>query len=109
MATVLKIQDWMITMSETIHNAQNIPEGVGPSKPRTTADVRESNEDGAAIEVSFGPTFGFDEFDVNEVNQLDESDDLMMVFEEEEESNGSQHSTSKSKEKKKKKKTVVRR
>lgn len=108
-ATILKIQDWMTTMSETIRNSQNIPDGAGSSKPPTTTNVRESNEDETTIEVSSGPTFGFDDFDVNEVNQLEQSDDLMIIFDEEEESSGSQNLTSKPKEKNKKKKLAVTR
>ncbi|XP_023768538.1 uncharacterized protein LOC111917106 [Lactuca sativa] len=108
-ATILKVQNWMGEMAEIIHKAQSNPDGVGSSRtPPTTAD-NNSQEDGTAIEVSSAPTFGFDDFDMNEVNQPEQSDDVMMIFDEEEESSGSQYSTSKPKEKKKKKKQAVSR
>lgn len=99
-ATILNVQDWMTLMAETIRNAQSIPDHEGPSKPPPTSVVHESQDDGTAIEVSSGPTFGFDDLDMNEANQPEQSDDTMMIFDEEKESSRSQHSTSKPKEKK---------
>lgn len=52
--------------------------------------------------------FGLDDLDVNEIDQLVQSDKFMMIFDEDE-SSGSQHYTSKPKEKKKKKKLAVSR
>ena len=72
----------MSTMAETIRNTQSIPGGAGSSQTPPSQPVRESQNDGNEIEVSSGPTFSFDDIDINEVKQLDPSDDLM-IFDEE--------------------------
>ena len=107
-ANILKVQDWMTTMDETIRNARSIPDTVGSSKPPPTKTVQDSQENGTEVAISSGPTFGFDEIDLNEVNQPKHFEEFMMIFDDEEESSGSQHSTSKPKEKKKKKVDVTR-
>ena len=86
-------------MAETIRNAQTTPGGEGPLKSPPTPNVRDSQHDGTAIEVSSAPRFGLDDFDINEVNQPTPSDDDLMIFDEEKASSGSQHSTSKRKKK----------
>lgn len=59
-ATILKVQNWMDKMAETIRNAQSVQDTVGPSKP---PPIHDSQEDGTVIDVSSAPTFGFDDID----------------------------------------------
>ena len=67
-ATILKVQNWMEEMAETIRKAQANPVGAGSSNPPPTTAANNSQEDGTTIEVSSAPTFGFDDFDLKEVN-----------------------------------------
>ena len=97
----------MDEIDDTIRKAQAVNVDQGPSNPLPASKIQESQEEGTTIEVSSAPTFGFDYFDLNEVNQPNPSDDDLMMFDEEEESSGFQHSTSKPKEKKKKKKKMA--
>ena len=66
MATILKVHNWMDEMAETIRKAQSNPNGASSSRPPPTTAANNSQEDRTAIEVSFAPTFGFDDFDMNE-------------------------------------------
>ena len=63
----------------------------------STIEDHVSNDDGTAIEIISGPIFGFDDLDVNEIEQHAHSDEFLMIFDEEEESSGLQHSPSKPK------------
>lgn len=87
-------------MEAMVDNAQNL-HNVGSFKPPHTIVAHGSNEDDTATEICSGPIFGLDDLEVDEVNQLVCSDDIMMIFDEEV-SSGSQHSTFKPKKKKKK-------
>lgn len=55
-ATILKVQDWMSSMAETIQKTQALQSGAGSSKPTPNFEIKTSNEDGTTIEVSSGPT-----------------------------------------------------
>mgnify|MGYP001546599085 CR=1 FL=1 len=81
---------------------------VGTSKPPTTDEAHDSNEDGTAIEINSTPMFGLNDDNLDDVQQLPPSNDFIMIVDDEE-SSGSQHSTSKHREKKKKKKLLVSR
>ena len=63
-------------MADTIHKAQAEIADQTPSKPPPTPTARDSQDEGTPIEVSSAPTFGFDDFDLNEVNQPNPSDDV---------------------------------
>lgn len=79
-ATILKVQDWMTSIAETIKKAQALQSGSGPSNPTLTAEINAYNEDGTTIEVSSGPTIGLDDLDMTEVSQPTQSYDFMMMF-----------------------------
>ena len=104
---ILSVQQRISTMGETIQKAQRMENLVGASKPPLTVEIHESNDDGIIIEISSGPMFGFDDIDLDDVQQPPQSEEVMMVFEDEE-SSASQHSTFKPKAKKKKKIAVSR-
>ena len=101
-STFCKVHALMDNMADTIRKAQEVTADQTPSKPPPSTIAKDSQDVGTEIEVSSAPTFGFDDVDLQEVNQPIPSDDDLMMFVEEEESSGSQHSTSKPKKYKEK-------
>lgn len=73
-------------METTFQHAQCLEGGAGPSKPPKHNACHDSNNDGTTMEISSGPILGFDDIDLDDVQQPPNSDEFLMVFDDEESS-----------------------